>query len=109
MSMMNSSSSVEEVPDKTLISFEINNRRIISEKQEDSIFKMFNILKKNELNYIFYSNIYSNFVPNWRELKEMHSKIDNIFNNYTKISKLFKTIKNKGKVKDNNRRNVKLI
>ena len=55
MSMMNSSSSVEEVPDKTLISFEINNRRIISEKQEDSIFKMFNILKKNELNYIFYS------------------------------------------------------
>jgi len=104
MSMMNSSSSQDDVSDKSVINFEIKNYKIFNETQEESIFKLFNSLRRNELNHIFYSNIFSNFVPNWREVKDMHGKIDNIFNTYSKISKLYKTIKNKGKVKDNNRR-----
>jgi hypothetical protein len=72
--------------------------------EEEGIVKLFNTFRKTDLYYIFNSNVYSNFVPNWRELREMHSKTDNIFNTYTKLSKLFRSVKNKGKIKDNNRR-----
>jgi hypothetical protein len=80
------------------------NYNLFNGVEEEGIVKLFNSLRKSDLNYIFNSNVYSNFVPNWKGLREMHNKIDNIFNTYTKLTKLFKSIKNKSKIKDNNRR-----
>ncbi len=84
--------------------------------EQESI-KMFNLIKKNEMNSIIHANIYNNFIPSWsvinnnRQIRDNsigESSRDNIFNTYMKISKIYKKIKHKGKVKENNKSNTKI-
>jgi hypothetical protein len=81
--------------------------------EEESI-KMFNLIRKNEMNSIIHANIYNNFIPSWsviskssnREIRDNsigENLRDNIYNTYMKISKIYKKIKHKGKVKENNK------
>jgi hypothetical protein len=65
---------------------------------------MFNQIRKEEMMAIIHSNIFSNFIPNWSLMNNRNgSSRDNIFNNYMKISRIYKKIKHKGKIKENNK------
>jgi hypothetical protein len=74
-------------------------------ENEQRLQKICSSLRKPELNSIFQINIFKDFVPNWKDLNARSSKSDNIFNTYTKLTKIFKKIKNKGKIKESNKSN----
>ena len=75
-------------------------------KADKETLEMFNCLRKNELITLIHFNIFNNFSPIWSSISGTdNSNRDNIFNSYTKITRIYKKIKNKGKIKQNNKSN----
>jgi hypothetical protein len=72
-------------------------------EDENNFKKLFGHMKKSELTSVYYSNVFEGFVPSWDELNEKYHRSDNIFNTYLKISKIFKIIKSKSKIKESNK------
>jgi hypothetical protein len=75
--------------------------RPIASSLECSLNKIYSQLKKPELIKLYYMNVFDGFVPNWHALKSY--QIDNVFNTYTKISKIYKTMQNRNKIKESNK------
>lgn len=65
--------------------------------------KCFNYLNSEDYKTVIFSNIFSNFVPNWNDLKNMER--DNIYNSYVKFARLVKGISNKTKVGEEHNKN----
>jgi hypothetical protein len=82
--------------------------RALNDDQENKMRMICKDLKRPDFIPLYYANVFEGFIPNWVELEIKHHKIDNIFNTYTKIGKIYKTIKNLCKIKDCNRRKIYL-
>lgn len=68
--------------------------------------KLFNNYLTQDFKKIIYAKTFDFFTPNWDDLKTKHKNPDNIYNTYIKMTKIFKTIKNKSKIEENIKRKL---